>query len=107
MVRRALLDQIIRLAQMFNNDRPNEVLGAQDRLAEDREILDAYAQETIRSRLPSDVGVGPVPEAGQGTKRTRWIGSCKQSCATISPRSSARNLCDGVARDALSPQLAH
>ena len=59
------LDQFIRLAQTFNNDGPNEALGAQDMLAEDREILDAYA-ETIRSRLPSDVGVDPVPEAGPG-----------------------------------------
>ena len=59
------LDQIIRLAQTFNNDGPNEVLGAQDMLAEDKEILDAYA-DAIRSRLSSDVGVDPVPEAGPG-----------------------------------------
>jgi Family of unknown function (DUF5681) len=59
------LDQFIRLAQMFNNDGPNEVLGAQDMLAEDREILDAYA-EAIRSRPSSDVEVDPVPEESAG-----------------------------------------
>ena len=59
------LDQFIRLAQMFNNDGPNEVLGAQDMLAEDREILDAYA-EAIRSRPSSHVEVDPVSGEGAG-----------------------------------------
>lgn len=59
------LDQFIRLAQIFNNDGPDQVLGAQDTSAEDREILDAYG-EAIRSRMSSDVGVDPIPEEGAG-----------------------------------------
>jgi hypothetical protein len=56
---------LIRLAQIFNNDGPNEVLAAQDMLAEDREILDAYAEAT-RSRLSSDVELDPIPEESAG-----------------------------------------
>ena len=41
-------------------------LGAEDMSAEDKEILDAYA-DAIRSRLSSDVGVDPVPEEGRGS----------------------------------------
>lgn len=46
------LDHIIRLAQSFNDDAPN-AMGGQEMLAEDREILDAYA-EALRSGPSSD-----------------------------------------------------
>jgi hypothetical protein len=42
------LDQLIRLAQIFNDDSPNDTSAGQDMMAEDREILEAYA-EVLRS----------------------------------------------------------
>jgi hypothetical protein len=38
------LDQLIRLAQMFNDDGPTEVSPGQNAETEDQEILDAYAE---------------------------------------------------------------
>ena len=61
------LEQLIRLAQIFNDDGPNHALGEQDIAAEDREILEAYA-EAIRSR-PSGAGEpNLVPDEGDGGK---------------------------------------
>jgi hypothetical protein len=55
------LDRFIGLAQIHNGDGSNDALGGDDMPAEDRDILDAYA-ETLRSRPPSDVLADPVPE---------------------------------------------
>jgi hypothetical protein len=60
------LDQIIRLAQIFNSDGPNDALVGQDMVGEDREILDAFA-ETLRSRPPSDVVADRVSGESPGS----------------------------------------
>ena len=60
------LEQFIRLAQMFNDDSPNDTSGGQDMIAEDREILEAYA-EVLRSR-PSGATDGHfVPDESEGS----------------------------------------
>jgi hypothetical protein len=50
------LEQLIRLAQIFNDESPNDTLGGEDMMAEDHEILEAYA-EVLRSR-PSGAADG-------------------------------------------------
>jgi hypothetical protein len=60
------LEQIIRLAQIFNGDSPDDALGGQDMLAEDRQILDAYT-EALRSRPPSDIVADRVSEESPGS----------------------------------------
>jgi len=83
------LDQFIRLARIFNGDGPNDALGGQNMLAEDREILDAYAEE-VRSRPANAAATDPVPGENSGERR-RWIGSFGRSFARIWGRSSARS----------------
>jgi Family of unknown function (DUF5681) len=60
------LEQLIRLAQIFNVDGPNHALGEQDIAAEDREILEAYA-EAIRSRPSGAAESNLVPGEGDGS----------------------------------------
>ncbi len=60
------LDQLIRLAQIFSDEGPSDALGGQDMTAEDREILDAYA-EAIRSRPPSAADADEVADGSQGS----------------------------------------
>jgi Family of unknown function (DUF5681) len=60
------LEQIIRLAQIFNGDGPNDALGGQDMVAEDQEILDAYA-EAVRSRPASAADENRVPDETPGS----------------------------------------
>jgi hypothetical protein len=48
---------------MFNDDTPNDTSGVPDMMAEDREILEAYA-EALRSR-PS--GAADVPDDSEGS----------------------------------------
>ena len=55
------LEQVIRLARIFNDDGGIGTLGGQEMAADDRRILDAYA-ETLRSRPPSGVDVPDVAE---------------------------------------------
>jgi Family of unknown function (DUF5681) len=60
------LEQLIRLAQIFNDESPNHTLGGEDMMAEDREILEAYA-EVLRSR-PSGAADGNfVPDESEGS----------------------------------------
>ena len=66
------LDQFIRLAQAFNNDGPNDALGGQEMLAEDREILDAYT-EALRSRPSSDVGADRGPGESSGSDADEYL----------------------------------
>jgi hypothetical protein len=65
------LDQFIRLAQV-NNDGPNDALGGQEMLAEDREILDAYA-EALRSRPSSEVGADRGPGESSGSDVDEYL----------------------------------
>jgi hypothetical protein len=62
------LDQFIRLAQVFNNDSPNDTSGGlgQDVMAEDREILEAYA-EVVRSRPSGAADANLVPDENEGS----------------------------------------
>jgi hypothetical protein len=66
------LDQFIRLAQAFNNDGPNDALGGQEMLAEDREILDAYT-DALRSRPSSDVGADRGPGESSGSDAEEYL----------------------------------
>jgi hypothetical protein len=60
------LEQLIRLAQIFNDESPNHTLGGEDMIAEDREILEAYA-EALRSR-PSGAADGSfVSDESEGS----------------------------------------
>jgi hypothetical protein len=60
------LEQLIRLAQIFNDESPNHTSGGEDIMAEDREILEAYA-EALRSR-PSGAADGNfVPDESEGS----------------------------------------
>jgi hypothetical protein len=60
------LELLIRLAQMFNDDTPSDTSGVQDMMAEDREILEAYAV-ALRSR-PSGAADGIfVPDDSEGS----------------------------------------
>jgi hypothetical protein len=61
------LDQLIRLAQIFNDDGPNHALGEQDIATEDREILEAYA-EALRSRPLGAAESNLVPNEADGSK---------------------------------------
>lgn len=60
------LEQIIRLAQIFNGDGPNDALDSQDMPGEDREILDAYAEE-VRSRPANATDADPVRDESPGS----------------------------------------
>ena|ERR1700677_425241 len=68
------LDQFIRLAQVFNNDSPNDTSGGlgQDVMAEDREILEAYA-EVVRSRPSSEVGADRGPGESSGSDVDEYL----------------------------------
>jgi Family of unknown function (DUF5681) len=59
------LEQVIRLAQIFNDDGPNRPSSLQDMMAEDHEILEAYA-ETLRSRPSSAIDANLVPDENEG-----------------------------------------
>jgi Family of unknown function (DUF5681) len=61
------LEQVIRLAQIFNDDGPDHALGGQDIAAEDREILEAYA-EALQSRLFGRAAANLVPDESEGSK---------------------------------------
>jgi Family of unknown function (DUF5681) len=60
------LEQLIRLAQMFNDDTPNDTSGVQDMMAEDREILEAYA-EALRSRPSGAADASLVSDESEGS----------------------------------------
>jgi hypothetical protein len=60
------LDQFIRLAQIFNDDGRNDPLVGQDMAADDRAILDAYA-EAVRSRSSSVSDAVPLADGTEGS----------------------------------------
>jgi len=60
------LEQLIRLGQMFNDDTPNHALGGHDMMAENREILEAYA-EALRSRPPVAADGNLFPDESEGS----------------------------------------
>jgi hypothetical protein len=61
------LEQLIRLAQIFNDNGPNPGLSEQDIAVEDREILEAYA-ESLRSRPSDGAECNLTPDEGDGSK---------------------------------------
>jgi hypothetical protein len=58
------LELLIRLAQMFNVDGLNHTSSVQDMAAEDREILEAYA-ETLRSRPSTAIDANLIPDESE------------------------------------------
>jgi hypothetical protein len=60
------LEQFIRLAQIFNDDSPNDTSAGQDMMAEDREILEAYA-EVLRSRPSGAADANFVQDESEGS----------------------------------------
>jgi hypothetical protein len=61
------LEQLIRLAQIFNDNGPNHGLSEQEIAVEDRQILEAYA-ESLRSRPSGAAECNLVPDEGDGSK---------------------------------------